>query len=193
MKNILALIMGVIMLVGFATPAGSAMGYINRQTIMMYDNLVSGDEVDIRTQFDGQEKEYLIIINSLGGSVFACMSIINHIKSLQDSGAKVSTEISGLAASAGAIIWLAGDIRIVHRSDVLMFHGVQILNEYTRTPIPDDQLDKGALFVRDVLNKFMVEMLTELVGEKKAKSMIKGEIWLTGQDAYDMGLATILK
>jgi len=193
MKKILAVLTGLALLVGSALPASGLMGYINRQTIMLYGEVVSGDEVEIRILFDGQEEEYQIIINSPGGRAFVCLSIAQHIKSLQDMGKKVTTEVSGMAMSAGAIIWMMGDVRIAHRNDVIMFHGVQMVNPVTKTPIPRELLDDSDRFVMDTLNGFMMEELAKIVGKKKAEKMIEGETWLTGKQAFDMGLATILK
>jgi len=193
MKKILATIIGLVMLVGTALPASGLIGYINRQTIMLYDEVASGDEVEIRILFDGQEEEYQIIVNSHGGRAFVCLSIAQHIKSLQDMGKKVTTEVSGMALSAGAIIWMMGDIRIAHRNDVIMFHGVQMINPQTGQPVPRELLDDSDRFVIDTLNGFMIEELTKIIGKKKAEKMIEGETWLTGKQAFDMGLATILK
>jgi ATP-dependent protease ClpP protease subunit len=193
MKKILATIIGLVMLVGTALPASGLMGYINRQTIMLYGEVVSGDEVEIRVLFDGQEEEYQIIINSHGGRAFVCMSIAQHIRSLQDMGKKVTTEVSGMALSSGAILWIMGDIRIAHRNDVIMFHGVQMINPATQQPVPEELLEDSDKFIMDTLNRFLVEELTKIVGKKKAEKMIEGETWLTGKQAFDMGLATILK
>lgn len=160
---------------------------------MVYDGVVSGDEVEIRALFDGQEDEYQIVINTPGGSGSVCMSIVNHIRDLQESGAKITTEVSGRAASAGAVIWLTGDVRIAHRNDLIMFHSVQMINPVTGVPFPDSQLDDNDRKRIKTLNGALVEMLTPLIGVEKAKEMLKGETWLTGKEAYNMGLATILK
>jgi ATP-dependent protease ClpP protease subunit len=174
-------------------PASGLIGYINRQTLMVYGDVQEGDEVEIRTLFDGQEDEYQIIINTPGGSAFTCMSIAQHIKSLQDAGAKVTTEVAGMASSAGAIIWIMGDERIVHKHDMIMFHSVQFYDLVTGETIPEHELSEGDILIKDTLNSFMVERLTKVIGKKKAESMLEGENWLTGQQAFDMGLATILK
>jgi ATP-dependent protease ClpP protease subunit len=160
---------------------------------MVYGGIQSGDEVEIRTLFDGQEEEYQIIINSQGGSGLVCMSIVNHIKSLKDMGKKVTTEVSGYAASAAAIIWLMGDVRIAHATDIIMFHGVQMLNAETGNKIPRSEWDEGSKLIVDTLNNFMKEELTKMIGAKQADKAIKGELWLTGKQAYKLGLATILK
>ena len=192
MKKLLAALIGVIMLVGYAVPAGCLMGYINRQTIMVYDEVQPGDEVEIRTLFDGQEEEYHITINSKGGAAFVGLSIINHIKDLKESGSKITTEVSGTAMSAAAIIWLMGDVRICHKNDIIMFHGAKMINQYGQ-PIPDEQMKDGDRLIISTINQAMAEELAKYIGEKEAKEAIENDLWLTGQEAFEMKIATTLK
>jgi ATP-dependent protease ClpP protease subunit len=193
MKKILAAIVGLVIILILSMPASGLIGYVNRQTVMIYDTVQVGDELEIRALFDGQEDEYQIIVNSPGGRGFVCMSIVNHIKSLQEAGSKITTEVSGMASSAGAIIWIMGDARVVHSTDILMFHGIQFVDPKTDRPIPEEMLSDSDRLVRDTLNGFLVEELTKLIGKKKAEGMIEGDNWMTGEQAFDMGLATILK
>ena len=180
------------MLFIFADPAGCLIGYVNRQTLVVYDTVLPGDEVEIRALFDGQEKEYHIIINSKGGHAFTGLSIVNHIKDLKESGAKVTTEVSGTAMSAAAIIWLMGDVRIVHKNDIIMFHGAKMMNQYDQ-PVPEDQIDKGDKLVIDTINEAMYVELAKLMPEKEARKAIEDDLYVTGQQAFEMKLATTLK
>jgi ATP-dependent protease ClpP protease subunit len=160
---------------------------------MVHDSVEEGDEVEIRALFDGQEKEYHIIINSPGGSGSVCNSILNHIQELKDSGAKITTEVSGQAFSAGALIWAMGDTRIVHKYDMLMFHAAALYDP-NGNRIPKEQIkDEGIILLIDTLNAKAVSVLEPLIGRKKAEEMLIGETWLTGKQAFEMGLATILK
>ena len=62
-------------------------------------------------------------INSVGGSFFAGLAIYNRLRTL---GASITTINDSLAASAGSIIFMAGDKgkRKVHAGSTLMVHGV---------------------------------------------------------------------
>jgi ATP-dependent protease ClpP protease subunit len=193
MKKLLTGLVLLAILAGFTVPASGLIGYINRQALVIYDTVTSGDEVEIRALFDGQESEYHIVINSPGGRGSVCMSMWNHIRDLQESGAKITTEVSGMAASAGAILWMTGDVRIVHRNDLVMFHGVQMIDQVSGQPLPESALDEYDKKIINTLNEAMVELMTPFVGEQKARGMLVGETWLTGREAYAMGLATILK
>ena len=192
MKHLLAILIVILLLVGFATPAGCLIGYVNRQTIVLYDQVSDGDEVEIRTLFDGQEKSYHITINSPGGAAFVGMSIVNHIRDLKESGAHITTEVSSLAMSAAAIVWLMGDVRIVHKYDILMFHGARMIGS-DGNEVPETMLEDNDKFVINNINESMREELAKYVGNKKAKEAIDGEWFLTGKQAFEMGLATTLK
>jgi ATP-dependent protease ClpP protease subunit len=184
--------MGLCLLVGSAVPATGLIGYVNRQTLVLYGEVVPGDEVEIRALFDGQEKEYHITVNSKGGHAFVGLSIVNHINDLKESGAHVTTEVSGTAMSAAAIIWLTGDVRIVHKNDMLMFHGAKMVNRYGQE-IPDSEMTDDSRLVIGTINAGMAAELAKILGEKKAKEVIEAETFMTGQQAFDMGLATTLK
>jgi 1,4-dihydroxy-2-naphthoyl-CoA synthase len=43
------------------------------------------------------------------------------------------------------------------------------------------------------INAGMAAELAKILGEKKAKEVIEAETFMTGQQAFDMGLATTLK
>jgi ATP-dependent protease ClpP protease subunit len=192
MRKILAVLTGLCLLVGSAVPATGLIGYVNRQTLVVYEEVQPGDEVEIRALFDGQESEYHIVVNSKGGHAFVGLSIVNHINDLKESGAHITTEVSGTAMSAAAIIWLTGDVRIVHKNDMLMFHGARMVNQYNQ-PIPEEQMTEDVKKVIGTINAGMEAELAKIVGEKKAKKMIEDETFMTGQEAFELGIATTLK
>lgn len=62
-----------------------------------------------------------IIINSPGGDVYSAWALIGAIEMSQTP---VHTIVSGLAASAGFLIFISGHKRIVHRHATLMIHAL---------------------------------------------------------------------
>ncbi len=60
-----------------------------------------------------------IYLSTPGGSLETVVSIIN---AMRNSPAVVTTILSGSVASAGALIFLAGDTRAVENHSMLMFH-----------------------------------------------------------------------
>lgn len=63
-----------------------------------------------------------IIINSPGGSVADGMYLYDHVRALSKSGHKVTTVASGVAASMAAILFQAGDNRIMGKECWLLVH-----------------------------------------------------------------------
>ena len=123
-------------------------------------------------------------INSVGGSLYAGIAIYNRLKSLP---ANIVTVNDGLAASAGSIIFQAGDTRRVNAGSNIMIHqAMGLLWGYYQTNDLKQvikQLDAG--------NKAAVNIYAEASGREPEamKTMLDRETWLTGQEAVDAGLA----
>lgn len=123
-------------------------------------------------------------INSVGGNLYVGAAIYNRLKGL---AAKVTTINDGLAASAGSLIFMAGDTRKMHSGSNLMIHeaAVFMYGYYNRNDIK--QVDKQ-LVAHD---KVGVNIYAEATGKDKdsIKAMVDKETWLTGQEAIDAGFA----
>lgn len=123
-------------------------------------------------------------INSVGGSLYVGAAIYNRLKGL---AAKVTTINDGLAASAGSLIFMAGDTRKMHSGSNLMIHeaAVFMYGYYNRNDLK--QVDKQ-LVAHD---KVGVNIYAEATGKDKdsIKTMVDKETWLTGQEAVDAGFA----
>lgn len=130
------------------------------------------------------KKNITVHINSVGGDLYAGIAIYNRLKSLP---ANVVTVNDGLAASAGSLIFQAGNTRKVHAGSNIMVHqAMGMLWGYYQTKDLKDvikQLDAG--------NKAAVNIYAEASGRdpEAMKAMVDKETWLTGQEAVDAGLA----
>lgn len=123
-------------------------------------------------------------INSVGGSLYVGVAIYNRLKGL---AAKITTVNDGLAASAGSLIFMAGDIRKMHSGSNLMIHEAAgfLYGYYKRSDLK--QVDKQ-LAAHD---KAGINIYVERTGRPvdEIKTMIARETWLTGQEAVDAGFA----
>lgn len=124
-----------------------------------------------------------VSINSFGGSLFDGISIFNQLK---EHSAKVTTSITGVAASAVSLIFMAGDERIVNTGSFLMIHkplsvGV---NNADESRIVADNLDKFQESIVDIYASKAVIDRTEI------NDMINSETWINGSDAVTWGFAT---
>lgn len=123
-------------------------------------------------------------INSVGGDMYAGIAIYNRLKGL---AAKVTTINDGLAASAGSLIFMAGDNRKVNSGSNLMIHGAAgFLYGYYQT-----QDLKAVIKQLEAHNKAGINIYAERTGRPadEIKHLVDRETWMTGQDAVDQGFA----
>ena len=123
-------------------------------------------------------------INSVGGDMYAGIAIYNRLKGL---AANVTTINDGLAASAGSLIFMAGDTRKVNAGSNLMIHGAAgFLYGYYQ--VQDLNAIRKQL---EAHNRAGVNIYAEATGKDKdtIKAMVDRETWLTGSDAVDAGFA----
>lgn len=122
-------------------------------------------------------------INSVGGDLFAGISIYNRLKELNN----VTTIVDGLAASAASIILQAGSTRKVYKASQVMAHGASVgLCSYYNI----QQLDA----VRDELkaaNEAVIGVYEETTGQSRTtlKHMIEKTTWMTGEEILSNGFA----
>lgn len=123
-------------------------------------------------------------INSGGGDLYAGLAIYNRLKAVKGT---VTTVNDGLAASAASLIFQAGNKRLMNAGSNLMAHGVAgFLFGYYNI---EDLETLTTQFKAH--NKAIVNVYAEAMGVSyaEAKKFVKGETWLTGQEAVDIGLA----
>ena len=135
-------------------------------------------------QLNGKD-HVTVHINSVGGDMYGGIAIYNRLKGL---AAKVTTINDGLAASAGSIIFMAGDDRKVNSGSNLMIHGaLGFLYGYYQ--VPDL---KSAIKQLEAHNRAGVNVYAERTGlpADEIKALVDKETWMTGQDAVDRGFAT---
>lgn len=125
-----------------------------------------------------------IHVNSVGGDLYGGISIYNRLKALP---ANITTINDGLAASAGSIIFQAGNTRRMNAGSNLMIHQAAgfLYGYYQSGDL------KGVIKQLDAGNKAAVAVYAEASGRESAelKAMLDRETWLTGQEAVDAGLA----
>ena len=150
------------------------------------------DEVNIRALSAGDLESIKIIINSPGGDVPEMLGMFMHIEDLKANGVHVTTEVTGRALSAGAFLWLLGDERIVHKNSVLMFHKPQYLNAYG--VVDCKTISPAACWSLELDTKWGYDLLRSIASEKVTDYLFNEEnVYINGQGAFDLGLATEIK
>ena len=123
-------------------------------------------------------------INSVGGDLYAGLAIYNRLKGL---AANVTTINDGLAASAGSLIFEAGNVRKMHAGSNLMIHGAAgFLYGYYQV-----QDLKAAVKQLEAHNKAGINVYVEATGRdaESIKNLVARETWMTGAEAVTEGFA----
>ena len=125
-------------------------------------------------------------INSVGGDFYAGLAIYNRLKSLN---ASITTINDGLAASAGSIIFMAGDKgkKKVHAGSNLMIHGV-LGFFYGYYNVGDLRTEIKSL---EAHNKAAIAAYMEATGldMDTVKAAMSKDTYMVGQEAVDLGWA----
>lgn len=142
---------------------------------------------DFLKDLDGlkNKNSVTVRINSIGGDLFAGVSIYNRLKELNN----VTTIVDGLAASAASIIAQAGTEgqRKIYEAGQIMIHGASVgLCDYFNT-----QQLSGIMDQLEAANESVINVYAERTGEAKTKlkHMVEKTTWMTGQDAVEKGFA----
>lgn len=126
-------------------------------------------------------------INSVGGDLYAGVSIYNRLKALPGN---ITTINDGLAASAGSVIFMAGSTRKMNAGSNLMLHQAMgfLYGYYNNNDLRDVAKQLTAA------NKAGINIYAEATGldPDTIKTQVDRETWLTGQEAVDAGYATEL-
>jgi ATP-dependent Clp endopeptidase proteolytic subunit ClpP len=125
-------------------------------------------------------------INSVGGDFYAGLAIYNRLRSMNIS---VTTINDGLAASAGSIIFMAGDKgkRKVHAGSNLMIHGVLsfFFGYYNVGDLKD------AIKTLEAHNAAAIDAYVEATGldQETVKTAMSKDTYMTGKKAVEAGWA----
>ena len=125
-----------------------------------------------------------IHINSVGGDLYAGIAIYNRLKALN---AEIITENDALAASAGSIIFQAGNTRRVNSSSVVMVHqaSLMLFGYYDAKDL------KQYIKNLDAANKAAINIYADSTGRDtdSIRALVLAETWMTGEEAVEKGFA----
>lgn len=124
-------------------------------------------------------------INSLGGDLFAGVAISNL---LRNHNAEIETIIDGVAASAGSVIYMAGDTKKMHKNSSLLIHRVMTVVFGNA-----EDLEKTAEQLRQ-LDKSMKENYKDFFtgSDKELEELLKEDRYLTAEEAVNFGFCDLL-
>ena len=166
--------------------------YMFNQRELVLDESVNAESMaNMITQFRYLDridpgKEITLYITSPGGEVTSGLAFYDVIRMAESP---VKTVCIGTAASMGAILFLAGDERLMTKHSKIMIHDPSI--SMGSTP-------SKALAVKETLESIMKtrEDLARIIAERTGKSLrtiyskTKGDAYFDAREAIDFGLAT---
>ena len=144
------------------------------------DGVASKEIADALTAH-ADAKEITVRINSVGGDLFGGLAIYNL---LRGHGAKVTSIVEGLAASAASIVAMAGRT-VMGRGAMMMIH-----NPMTVT-VGDAEDHRQQAEVLDKARDSLLAVYQQKTGKKagELRKMLDAETWLTAEEAKREGFA----
>jgi ATP-dependent protease ClpP protease subunit len=155
--------------------------------------VASGLEEIKRYYYENPELTKLIIdIHSGGGDVMAAWKLVGSIQEMQAHGVTVETRCYGIAASAGGIILIAGNPRMVSPTAEIMLHKVWQFKMFS-VDDPDSSEDKTEMLkhFQANINGFF-ESRTNIDATQFNDKTYKKMWWVTGVEAVELGIADYL-
>ena len=129
-------------------------------------------------------------INSPGGSVFEGQRIYNALRGISARGVEVTTTVSGLAASMGSVILMAGDKRQITAGSRIMIH------EASTIAMGDARAMRKTADLLDGISSEIAGIYADRTGgdEKAIRNLMFAETWMTADEAKANGfVGTVLK
>lgn len=144
-------------------------GFCFAQFAEAFQNL-KGDEVTVK-------------INSYGGNLSQAIAIYNLLRT---SGKKIKTVNLSICASAGSIIFLAGDERTMLDGSFIMFH-------YASVPIFGNAVElQEAVDDLKKTDEKIVEIIIDRTGMslERVTQICQDEVWIWSEKALELNIAT---
>ena len=120
----------------------------------------------------GNDKPSIVLhINSYGGDVYSILSVIEHIKNLN---VKVTTICEGFVASAGVLLSLAGDRRIIRKHSYMLIHEISSVCWGKYSDMKDEMMNNKKL-MKDLIN-YMKNACDDKLPEDNLEELLKHDI-----------------
>jgi ATP-dependent Clp protease protease subunit len=138
---------------------------------------------------DGALESVEIEINSPGGSVFDGMRIYGELREMAKRGVRVHTLATGMAASMGSVIFMAGDIREMRDGAQLMIH------EASTIAMGDARDMQRTADLLESISNDIAGIYSERSGmdKKEIRDLMMAETWINKDQAEKYGFAANAK
>ncbi len=130
-------------------------------------------------------KEITLFINSPGGEVLPTLAVYHH---LRGSECPVRTVIIGRAASAAALLFLAGDKREMYRDSEFMVHSAMNAQSGYENPFEASERLERLLETNEVICRIISERTGK--PEETVREWMKKDTFFKPGEALEAGAAT---
>jgi ATP-dependent protease ClpP protease subunit len=191
MKKILGILLALAISLGIATTAQSEIQWDNPDRVIVYDEIAGTDWLVFMKGLDDTRTQPLrVIIDSWGGDADSAIIIAGELLKLKR---EVITEVYVFAASGGAIIFIAGDKRIVHSTGQVFLHDMGYYSGVTGKDITDKMSPEEQEVIK-ISNEWMYELIHSATGLsiKQIQQMVNGRegVMFNADECINLGLAT---
>jgi len=139
--------------------------------------------------------EIEIVINSPGGDIMPGFALIDFILNLRSKGHKINTLALGVAASMGAVILQAGDVRAMGPNAMILLHegSMGAIGSYAEVTDRVKLVEKlhGRIWELFASRAQPLNSHTTVAVLKKLAQ--RTDVWLTSNEALKMGLVDIVQ
>lgn len=162
-------------------------GYFNIYSI---DTSLADSIADYFLYLNRHKVKHIVIdIYSPGGNLFAAWKIKGLFNEFQEEGGIVETRLRGFAASAGSILFCAGNKghRIGSPQAEMMFHELWGF-KFLAIETPSDKEDEAKIYrhLQDTISDWLVTRGNITKAEMDSK-IRKKEFWINGKEAFELG------
>ena len=157
---------------------------VSRKSIMDLNNeikRITNRILDHSTKTDSKPASLYIHINSYGGSIFAAMAGIDCIR---ECPLEVVTIIEGCAASAGTLLSVVGDKRLMKKHSHMLIHQLSSGFWGKMNEIEDEIKNLNKLM--DIIKGIYMEHTK--IPKKEISKLLKHDLWWGTEKCLNMGL-----
>ena len=136
-------------------------------------------------------ERFVMELQTPGGSVMDAWRSLGIIEEMRSRGIVIEVRCYGIAASAGILLLVSGDIgeRYVSKHAELMIHKVWTFTMFDiKTPDTADDQAATLKHLQDNINSYILNR-SSISAEKLESCIYKRDFWLTGKTAVEFGMA----
>ena len=157
---------------------------VNKKSAMDLNIKLKDVEKEILEMYKSHNfhKEYIYLhINSYGGCVFSCLSIIDTINNLK---VPVVSIVEGAAASAATMISIVCDQRLIHQNAYMLIH--QLSSSYWGKM---DQIEEEITNLKELMEKIkQIYNKHSNINNQQIDEILKHDYWWNAQTCIKHGL-----